>query len=583
MSVKDRDNLGLKLAISPELLARLRASQETRQPQPSASALKGEEQATTEWTYLKKDGIAQKLPQKEIVEEKIWIDSAAEAEEAHGNGSEAKQLETVQDSWENIDENFDLKLPIPPVETSRDQQLDEDVDSIPIAPELASSFVGEAPPAPVSPRPPLPDPVLLVNLTSICGFRVSEADSGEIVKHLNEQLHEKFIQRSEELFEIGACRHSTSDECVAIQKRLQLLGDTVAIVPYPELVEGRLTAELWEEICRPSRFQAVETVLQYARVCGRDLVWKHAIREELERVAEIESKAQEERDDQSMAKSLAAWREQRRNKLRWLVSVRPMFASRVEQEEQRAHAAGEGLVGIDGVARPINVVTKAAIQEFEKKLEQIDELIAELELAEVEDGYGPLSSGEEEDPQVEIDALLGMQDNNNHHMSGDEPDLEVVDEDSSASSGAYKESEDTSSQIVSNTNVREADVVGEGGPERQIERRRRRKKKKKGKPKDHSGSDTKESHDITSVSAHDVLKSDKEARDRERRRKRVDDTSVPLSQEDFTLIDSVAAMILGRMPRDPAISELGHTEFLSTSHQHIREVWLEEFGRLPTG
>jgi hypothetical protein len=128
--------------------------------------------------------------------------------------------------------------------------------------------------------------------------------------------------------------------------------------------------------------------------------------QELERMAASERRARAAREAAAMEQELVKWRRRRRGQLRRLVDARSTFASRLELEERAALDRGEGGLSLDSTQRkPISAVAKAAMRQLEGKLEQIDELIAELELEEVDDGADILpSDGEYEQDAEELAA-----------------------------------------------------------------------------------------------------------------------------------------------------------------------------------
>jgi hypothetical protein len=123
-------------------------------------------------------------------------------------------------------------------------------------------------------------------------------------------------------------------------------------------------------------------------------------------MAASERRARAAREAAAMEQELVKWRRRRRGQLRRLVDARSTFASRLELEERAALDRGEGGLSLDSTQRkPISAVAKAAMRQLEGKLEQIDELIAELELEEVDDGAELLpSDGEYEQDAEELAA-----------------------------------------------------------------------------------------------------------------------------------------------------------------------------------
>jgi hypothetical protein len=123
-------------------------------------------------------------------------------------------------------------------------------------------------------------------------------------------------------------------------------------------------------------------------------------------MAASERRARAAREAAAMEQELVKWRRRRRGQLRRLVDARSTFASRLELEERAALDRGEGGLSLDSTQRkPISAVAKAAMRQLDGKLEQIDELIAELELEEVDDGADILpSDGEYEQDAEELAA-----------------------------------------------------------------------------------------------------------------------------------------------------------------------------------
>jgi hypothetical protein len=272
------DGLSAGMALSPELAALVQQSKGV--PRSEASSEGG-----TALVYLKKDGVVQKLePAAEATEPTTQAADSAEE-------TESKEAE----NWEDIiDSEFKLRLPEPQqsddtaayadAEHTADADADgadeqREAESAEAAGEADTSLLSLAQLAAALEEPV--EPVLLVNLTAICGFKVNESQCTEIAAHLRLQLNDDFIARTEELFEIGACVHCTTqaDDMLHAQRRMTGMGDTHAIVKYPPRLQGLSVAELWAEVAAPGSCRAVEVTLEYLRPCSRNLLWKHAMRQ----------------------------------------------------------------------------------------------------------------------------------------------------------------------------------------------------------------------------------------------------------------------------------------------------------------
>jgi hypothetical protein len=289
------------------------------------------------------------------------------------------------DSWEGFDEST-LVLP-----STAPSVLEEDEED-------EAEYHGLRPLDVVEEAP---RPVLLVDLSAICGFVVPPSEAAEVVKHLTERLAMSFTKRSEELFEIGAAQHSTSD--VAMEDATW--GRHRAILPYPDILDnGSSTREVWNDICRAGSLPCVESILVQLRKCGRDLIWKHEMRIEIERLAEREQ-----------AIKMGRWqRVGRRRQLRRLVAARPALEERLRIEDAVAARDDEG-----------TCAAQAAAAGLAHKLEQVDTLIAELELAEVEDGREPIGSDDEADS--ETDEQEEAEDQEEEEKTGGGRDVGVMD------------------------------------------------------------------------------------------------------------------------------------------------------------
>ncbi len=221
-----------------------------------------------------------------------------------------------------------------------------------------------------------PKPVLMVDLNAITGFSpLPNGAEREIIDALNERLYEAevFDERCETLFEMGAAIHSTEDEAEILICVPGIRHQT--IVPYPSNYE-RLD-DLWGRVCALGGIPCLEALLVPLRQCSRSLAWKAAMREEIERLAVRE----EERFDEDLITEWQQWR--RRRELRRLVATRPVFVEQMAKEEQRAkNGSREARAAADGLVH---------------KIAQIDNLVAELELCEIEDGGEALGSDEDEE------------------------------------------------------------------------------------------------------------------------------------------------------------------------------------------
>jgi len=54
-----------------------------------------------------------------------------------------------------------------------------------------------------------------------------------------------------------------------------------------------------------------------------------------------------------------------------------------------------------------------------------------------------------------------------------------------------------------------------------------------------------------------------------------------ITDDGMTLLDQLMAMILGRYPRDPNLTDQQHCEMLFSFHKEVRQLWVDEFGTLP--
>ncbi len=221
---------------------------------------------------------------------------------------------------------------------------------------------------------PYPKPVLMVDLCSISGSsNLPNGVAREIVEVLNERLYECCDERCETLFEMGSAIHATEDEAVNLVCLPGMRHRTV--IPYPPNYEG--LDDLWGRVCAPGDIPCVEALLVPLRRCSRSLTWKAEIREEIEMLAIREA----QRFDDEL---ITDWQQaRRRQKLRRLVATRPVFVQQMAVEEQRAkNGSHEAQAAAKGLAH---------------KIDQIDNLIAELELCEIEDGGEALGSDEDEE------------------------------------------------------------------------------------------------------------------------------------------------------------------------------------------
>eukprot|EP00612_Vaucheria_litorea_P003321 CAMPEP_0171460312 /NCGR_PEP_ID=MMETSP0945-20130129/5230_1 /TAXON_ID=109269 /ORGANISM="Vaucheria litorea, Strain CCMP2940" /LENGTH=165 /DNA_ID=CAMNT_0011986473 /DNA_START=93 /DNA_END=587 /DNA_ORIENTATION=+ len=108
------------------------------------------------------------------------------------------------------------------------------------------------------------------------------------------------------------------------------------------------------------------------------------MKEELVALAEKEAIELENRKESSIEFDWMKWKKSRRGKLRRLVNARRTFQSRLDLEERST---------INGQSE--NATLNATKCEIRKKIDQIDELIASLELEEIDEGHEPLLSDEE--------------------------------------------------------------------------------------------------------------------------------------------------------------------------------------------
>ncbi|CAM9169788.1 unnamed protein product [Chrysoparadoxa australica] len=378
-------------------------------------------------------------------------------------------------------------------------------------------------------------PVVVVCLDSICGFTVAEDDKEAIGSKLEESLREDFEGRVEELFEIGAGWVSTKLCSTALMQELERDRRSYYCVPYPPEVGGEVVSQLWEEITSPSKFNSVQVIKQFLQPCGRSLIWKQQMCFELERMAlscKEEHLAERRREEAAMA----AWDARRRGELRSLIEARPMFVERLQKEEKKIEALGEG----EGRGKAVNPISAAIIAQLEVKIEQIDDLVAEMEVDEHEAGRGYISSDQEDEEGWEEDDMWwakepedeGDQEQLLLEEAGLEGDIEHHNGD-----GAEKS--------------KSAAVNGV--------KRKGKKKKKKRASLMQNVANKKPAAAAAATPKHEEIKA-------------------PAS---LTVIDEVAAMVLGRYPRKFGASDEEHFKYLAMCHQEIRTSWITEMGALP--
>ncbi len=304
--------------------------------------------------------------------------SVGNSDDDAGSSSEAAAAEDTERDWRdplcNIHLNgamgLDSKIGIgcSNSSTTVKQQLKQLPPNLEGGPQMDSS--------------PYPKPVLMVDLSSISGFSpLPNGVAREIVEALNERLYEAFDERSETLFEMGAAIHATEDKVANLICIPGIRHDTV--IPYPPNYE-RLD-DLWGSVCAPGDIGCVEALLIPLRRCSRSLAWKAAMREEIEMLAIREA----QRFDEEL---ITDWQKsRRRQELRSLVAARPVFVEQVAIEEQRAkNGAHEAQAAAEGLAH---------------KIAQIDNLVAELELCEIEDGGEALGSDEKDEEISKSDEI----------------------------------------------------------------------------------------------------------------------------------------------------------------------------------
>ncbi|CAM9351800.1 unnamed protein product, partial [Hapterophycus canaliculatus] len=467
-------------------------------------------------------------------------------------------------------------------------------------------------------------PVLLVDLARVCGFRVKGAREAEAVgAKIRAALHESFAERSEELFETRSAVHSdTSSLAEELHRRTEgsSMTSSWAVVEYPATLNANATggasrgsaggagavvvktSEAWAAVTTPSPCRAVEAVRVALVGTNRHLVWKRDMLQQLEAVAASERKAREERDGAERQAELEAWRERRREQLEKLIEIRPMFERRRAMAEEKLIAAGTGGGGgggggpgggVDGDGdgggeATADPVSTAVIQSLDAKLEAIDDLIARLEIEEGEEGYGFVPS-DEEDGDIDEDAHDYLYDED-----GDD-DLEVGDGDGdgdarngeSKEGGIWDQAAPSTPAIPAAAAAAAAAAIpplagaAADAEARKQARKSNKKQKKKNGPGIVQQLKAKAEGNCSSeggiskngaVAEGGVVEAKKEGKG-----KSGDEVPAP----DMGLLDAVAAMILGRYPQDPRATNEEHFQKIAAMHQHMKDAWLAEFGRLP--
>ncbi|CAN0017427.1 unnamed protein product [Scytosiphon promiscuus] len=451
-------------------------------------------------------------------------------------------------------------------------------------------------------------PVLLVDLARVCGFRVKGAREAEAVgRKIRAALHESFAERSEELFETGSAVHSdTSSLAEELHRRTEASSITSswAVVEYPATLNanstagasggpgvgtgavGVTTSEAWAAVTTPSSCRAVEAVRIALVGTNRHLVWKRDMLEQLEAVAASERKAREERDSAERQAELDTWRERRREQLEKLIEIRPMFERRRAMAEEKLIAAGSG--GGDGAAAgrdgdgeaAADPVSAAVIQSLDAKLETIDDLIARLEIEEGEEGYGFVPS-DEEGGDVDDDTYDYLDD-----VDGDD-DVGGGDAGGGRREGESKEGglADKAASMMSATTAATAPPSAAGAAADAEARKKARKNNKKKKKKSGLGIvqqlKAKAEGNCTSNVGASVKEGEADEGGIVTATGGRDGSRSEPPPPDMGLLDAVAAMILGRYPQDPRATNEQHFQKIAAMHQHMKDAWSSEFGRLP--
>ncbi|CBJ48893.1 conserved unknown protein [Ectocarpus siliculosus] len=439
-------------------------------------------------------------------------------------------------------------------------------------------------------------PVLLVDLARVCGFRVKGAEEADIVGgKVRAALHESFAERSEELFETGSAVHadtSTLAEEMRRRSEASSMRSSWAVVDYPAMLGGGVsTSEAWSAVTTPSPCRAVEAVRTALLGTNRHLVWKRDMLAQLEAVATSERDAKEKRLNAERQAELEAWRERRREQLERLIEVRPMFERRRAMAEEKLIAAGGGVDGGpgglgDGAAA--DPVSAAVVQSLDAKLEDIDDLIARLEIEEGEEGYGFVPSDDDEDDNDrddDDDYLYNGENEDDENDYGYDADREASQPptETAASAAAAAAAGGTTPGKSSGgggtkASVQPGDVANVAGAAADAAARKQANKKRK-KKKKISVVEQLKAKEASGVSGNGVG-SVREGGEGNGGKEGGDGSEVTPPPE-MGLLDAVAAMILGRFPQDPRASSEEHFQKIAAMHQHMKDAWLEEFGRLP--
>ncbi|CAM9549808.1 unnamed protein product, partial [Ascophyllum nodosum] len=504
-------------------------------------------------------------------------------------------VDDAPECWEELDEISLLTPPVVPArETERDTSKRAEGCTRPSrsAAEELGALEGEGMEASTVER--LESlPVLLVDLGRVCGFRIAGAEEAEAVGgRVRAALHESFRERSEELFETGSAIHA--DTGTLAEELCRRSG--WAAIDYPlELDGGASVGEAWRKVTTPSGSEAVEAVRVALVGTNRDLIWKRDMLEQLEAVAEREGKARDRREEeQRIAEGLVeleAWRSRRREQLERLIEIRPMFVRRRAVAEEKLLSVGSER-RLEGGADP---VAEAVVRSLDAKLESIDDLIARLEIEEGQEGYGFVPSDD--------DAVSNDYDVINGECDVINGEYDVIDGDGDGAQGLagfvgaadtekhllsvvpQRQQKDETAATAATTAVAVTGAAAVVVDKRSKKTNKNKKNKKKGKGIVERLQDRRDSSVPGAVGGvgkrRDGIGESGEGKGDtggesgggggERRADESEGRGIPEAVPPrMSLLDAVAAMILGRYPQGPLASSEEHFRKIAAMHQRMK-------------
>jgi len=368
------------------------------------------------------------------------------------------------------------------------------------------------------------------------------------------------------------------------------------------------TARLWKRLLQTHRIDVVDRLLRHLSNCSRSLVWKDAMRQEIDHLAESEEQEWIRRGQQ---RELTHWRtERRKEQLEHLYTARETFEHRLQIAQIRLDKLRQARdEAVSAEIRKCRLLTgervgleafdfESTVFSFPEMMMPDNNMLGFNEEDDTDDGGYNLLSDYESDEREHDD---------NDSSGGGVVEDEFI---NSAQTQPLASAGETSSDNRASLPLHAPEAKER---RRDAARKRRQRLAEATKEAEHKAkletakADEERFRELCTTpelkmaeavvhslegkmkQVDDLLESlQEEEWEDEEKRERVDEEATNefkvkvMEESELTLLDQILAMILGSMPPSDGVEVEEHVEWLQGEHRSIVNDWKDHFGRLPS-